>query len=229
MSRSGRILVPGFPHHIVQRGHNKQVVFADLNDFSFYLSNLEELKQNFDVQVYAYCLMTNHIHLLLDAGNTPSNISKLMKTLAARMTRYRNKQDRRTGTLWESRYKSSAVQTDGYLLACCRYIELNPVRASMVSNPEDYRWSSYQQKTTTNISTRWIDIDPLFHSLGECEETRIQRYINFVQSGIPNQELQFFRDNVQRGQLTGNHKFVDEVERIIGKRIEFRSRGRPKK
>ena len=227
MPRTGRILVSGFPHHIVQRGHNKQVVFADPSDFIFYLSNLKELKQEFDVQVFSYCLMTNHVHLLLYADNNPSNISKLMKALSARMTRYRNKLEKRTGTLWESRYKSSPVQTEQYLLACCRYIELNPVRAFMVPTPKDYPWSSYCQRVDPEDYNQWIDLDPMYLNLGNNSKSRIQSYKEFVSQAVASNEIQFFRETLQRGQLTGNNRFVREVEQITGQRIEFRPRGRP--
>jgi len=229
MPRTGRILVPEYPHHILQRGHNKQVVFADSQDFSFYLSNLEELKYQFDIQVHAYCLMTNHVHLLLNPGKKTSNLSKLMKTLAARTTRYRNRLENRTGTLWESRYKSSPVQNDEYLLTCCKYIELNPVRARMVDHPGNYVWSSYNQRIGNNSSNNWIDFDPAFLSLGGSDALRTGAYTKFVTDSLTNSELEFIRGAIQRGQLTGNNRFVDEVEEIIGIRVEQRMRGRPRK
>lgn len=131
MPRVGRVLLANYPHHIVQRGHNRQVVFVEDADFERYLADLRELKDAFGVKVYAFCLMTNHVHLLLAPNDSLGGLSQLMKTLAARTTRYRNRLEGRSGTVWESRYKSSIVQSDSYLLACSRYIELNPVRACM--------------------------------------------------------------------------------------------------
>ena len=128
MPRSGRTVLPYYPHHIVQRGHNRQVVFAEARDFERYLETLAEFKAGYGVKVYAYCLMTNHVHLLL-APETMAGLAQLMKRLAGRQTRYHNRLEGRSGTLWESRYKSSLVDSDVYLLACSRYIELNPVRA----------------------------------------------------------------------------------------------------
>jgi putative transposase len=144
MPRIGRVVLPNYPHPVVQRGHNRQVVFADALDFEYCLSNLREIKEALGLRVYAYCLMTNHVHLLLSPGDTPESLGQLMKALAACMTRYLNKLEGRSGTFWESRYKSSVAQTDTYLLACSRYIELNPVRAGIVSRAENYRWSSYR-------------------------------------------------------------------------------------
>lgn len=125
MPRMGRVVLPNYPHHIVQRGHNRQVVFAGQEDFEYYLEILGECKESYQVKIYAYCLMTNHVHLLVQPGNDVQSLGQFMKRVAARMTRYRNHLEGRSGTLWESRYKSSPVQTDQYLLVCCRYIELN--------------------------------------------------------------------------------------------------------
>jgi len=105
----GRIVLPNYPHHVVQRGHNRQVVFAAEQDYQRYIADLRELKDAFGVKVYAYCLMTNHVHLLLAPGEAVAGLGQLMKALAARATRYRNRLEGRTGTLWESRYKSSVV------------------------------------------------------------------------------------------------------------------------
>lgn len=140
MPRMGQTVLPNYQHHVVQRGYNRQVVFADKQDYQRYIADLCELKDVFGIKVYAYCLMTNHVHLLPAPGEAIAGLGQLMKALAARATRYRNRLEGRNGTLWESRYKSSVVESDAYLLACCRYIELNPVRACMVAEAVDYPW-----------------------------------------------------------------------------------------
>ncbi|XHF33559.1 transposase [Pseudomonas chlororaphis] len=229
MPRTGRIVLPHYPHHIVQRGHNRQVVFAEPRDFERYLSDLCELKEALGIKVYAYCLMTNHVHLLLAPGESTSSLGQLMKALAARMTRYRNKVEGRTGTLWESRYKSSVVQSDTYLLACSRYIELNPVRAHMVARAEDYRWSSSALRVNDFSENTWLDKDPCFLELGPNDSIRRERYKSFVEMATPTNELQLIRGAPQRGQLTGDMRFVDEIEKITGRCIQFRERGRPEK
>jgi putative transposase len=152
-----------------------------------------------------------------------------MKALAGRMTRYRNKIEGRSGTLWESRYKSSVVQSDTYLLACSRYIELNPVRARMVERAEDYRWSSFALRLCDFSESTWLDKDPCFLELGPTDTKRRERYKSFVEMATPTNELQLIRGALQRGQLTGNMRFVGEIEKITGRRIQFRERGRPKK
>jgi putative transposase len=229
MPRMGRIVLPNYPHHVVQRGHNRQVVFAAEQDYQRYISDLRELKDVFGVKVYAYCLMTNHVHLLLAPGEAIAGLGQLMKALAARATRYRNRLEGRTGTLWESRYKSSVVESDTYLLACCRYIELNPVRARMVAEAGDYPWSSYRTRITDQSDSDWLDMDPCFVALGDTPERRRIRYMEFMRQAVPSSEIDLIRAALQRGQLTGGARFVDEIERIQGQRVELRGQGRPKR
>lgn len=138
MPRTARIILPNFPHHVIQWGHNRQGVFADDNDYQYYLNNLWEGKEKLGCRVYAYCLMTNHVHLVVDPGRKPARLSLLMKHVAGRPTRYVNALEHRTGTLWEGRFKSSPIQRDAYLFACCCYIELNPVRVGLVATPQEW-------------------------------------------------------------------------------------------
>ncbi|VXB05985.1 transposase [Pseudomonas sp. 8AS] len=228
MPRMGRIVLPNYPHHVVQRGHNRQVVFAAEDDYQRYLSDLRELKDVFGVKVYAYCLMTNHVHLLLAPGDLVAGLGQLMKALAARTTRYRNRLEGRSGTLWESRYKSSVVQTDIYLLACSRYIELNPVRARMTAEAGDYPWSSYRERLGMGSSHEWLDADPCFLALGRDQVERRERYESYVKQAVSLEETSLIREALQRGQLTGSSRFIDEIEQITGLRIEQRGQGRPK-
>jgi putative transposase len=193
------------------------------------LNTLEELKVLYDVKVYGFCLMTNDVHLILQPGDSVAGMGQLMKRLAGRQTRFVNRQEFRTGTLWESRYKSSPVDTDPYLLACCCYVELNPARAGMVGDPAEYRWSSYHRDAANSGKFPWVDIDPCYEGLGATEELRSTKYRGFVTSAIPHGEWDLIRESIQREQLTGSQRFVDQVEAIIGRRIEHRKQGRPRK
>ncbi|WP_179216613.1 transposase, partial [Achromobacter xylosoxidans] len=125
--RLPRLVIAHTPHHVVQRGHSRQAIFTAAEDYQAYLSDLKEKSAELGVRVYAYCLMTNHVHLLMMPTDDTLALAKLMQEIGRRATRRWNQRWGRSGTLWESRYKSSVVQTDAYLLACCRYIELNPV------------------------------------------------------------------------------------------------------
>lgn len=229
MPRVGRVVLPNHPHHIVQRGHNKQVVFAEEADFLYYLRTLEEFKDLYGVKVYGFCLMTNHVHLILQPGESASGMGQLMKRLAGRQTRFVNQKESRTGTLWEGRYRSSPIQTESYLLTCCRYVELNPVRAGMTDDPADYPWSSYHRHAGLSDRFDWVDLDPCYQGLGASSETRAMRYKEFVHSAIPVGEWDLIREALQRGQLTGTQRFTLDVERLIGRRIEPRKQGRPRK
>ena len=228
MGRSPRLFVPGLAHHIVQRGHNRNAVFVEDADYSFYLDNLIEWKTHYDVGVYAYCLMTNHVHLILVPRNEGDSISRLMRRLSARQGRRVNRLEERIGTLWSGRFKSSVIDTDNYLLACLRYVELNPVRAGMVNQPADYRWSSYAQRVgiCNNI---WIDKDPVTELLGNTTAARRRAYTRFVREIVPREETRLIRKAAARNQLTGSDRFVDEIERRTGVRVECRGRGRPRK
>lgn len=227
MPRTARLIVPGYPHHIIQRGHNRQVVFTSDEDYLYYLDNLREWKEKLGCQVYAYCLMPNHIHLIVDPGYDEKNIALLMKHVAGRQTRYFNKLEKRTGSLWEGRYKSSPISTNEYLLACCRYVELNPVRAGIAAEPSEYRWSSYSSKTGEE-KPDWLNYDPCYQALAEYPAERAKKYIEWVGNAIPGGEWEQIRQSLQRGQLTGSNRFVDEIEQKTERRVEFRGQGRPK-
>jgi putative transposase len=227
MGRSPRLFVPGFAHHIVQRGHNRNAVFVEDADYSFYLDNLIEWKTHYNVDVYAYCLMTNHVHLILVPNNQGDSISRLMRRLSARQGRRVNRLEERIGTLWSGRFKSSVIDTDNYLLACLRYVELNPVRAGIVNWPEDYRWSSYTQRIGI-CGNIWIDEDPVTKLLGNTTAAWRSAYARYVQEIVPGAETKLIRKAAARNQLTGSNRFVDEIERRTGMRVESRGRGRPK-
>jgi len=228
MPRKARIVVPNTPHHIVQRGHNKQVVFVSDDDCRYYLENVFEWKEQLNCKVYAWCLMTNHIHLIINPGNEVDNLGKLMKRLAGKQTRYINRLEKRTGSLWEGRYKSSPIETDAYLLACCRYVELNPVRAKMVEKPEEYRWSSYQEKIGLKEQDK-MDADACYLSLGETQEQRMARYKQWVESEVSEQEIKSIREAMQRGHPTGSPLFTEVIEKKLDIRLSLNKPGRPRK
>jgi putative transposase len=146
MARQPRLVLPGIAVHVVQRGHNRGACFAGDSDYLCYLTHLRRLSAKHGCAIHAYCLMTNHVHLLL----TPSELgscTNLVRDLGRRYVPYFNQRYGRTGTLWEGRYRSCVVESARYVLACYRYIEMNPVRAGMVAHPSEYAWSSYAANT----------------------------------------------------------------------------------
>ena len=228
MPRYPRLFIPDIPLHIVQRGHDRRPVFFDRSDYRYYLDNLTETKADLSIQVLAYCLMTNHVHLVLVPGEKPDSISKLMRVLAARQTRRINRLEARTGTLWDGRFKSSLIDTDNYLLCCCRYIDLNPVRASMVENPEDYEWSGFRSRSSGDFDGL-LDSHTVFDQLGKTPTDRAIAYRRFVDEGTSSTELSLIRDAAQRNQLVGGCRFKSELEARSGRRLSTKSRGRPGK
>ena len=227
MPRQARFVLPNYPHHIIQRGHNRQTIFDGNDAYLYYLDTLETWKTQLGCKVYAYCLMTNHIHLVIDPGDNPEHLGLLMKRLAGRQTRYVNAMQKRSGSLWEGRYKSSPVQTDSYLQACCRYVELNPVRTGMVDHPADYRWSSCQVKVG-RCKQPWLDLDPFYSSLGKSAAQRARKYATWIQKTIPEKELQLIRAATQRGQLIGHKLLAEELSEKFDHPLVLRGPGRPK-
>jgi putative transposase len=175
MPRYQRLFLPHMPLHIVQRGHDRQPVFVERADYQYYLDNLRDMAPELSIRVHAYCLMTNRAHLLVAPTDATENVSKLMRVLAGRQTRYVNKLEKRTGTLWEGRFKASLVESERYLLSCYRYIDLNPVRAGIVANPRDYEWSSYRQHAVV-CNENWLDTSDAFLALGMKTSTRSAAY-----------------------------------------------------
>ena len=203
-------------------------MFRAAADFQSYLTTLMEFRERLGLKVYAWCLMTNHVHLIVDPGEAGLHLSQLMKHLAARHTRRVNRILHRTGTAWEGRYKCSLIDTDTYLLACLRYVECNPVRAGIVDQPEKYLWSSYRMRMGfTNED--WLDYDPAYLALADSEAPRRQRYANFVMSREAHEDLSVLRAALQRNQVTGSDAFIDEAEQRLGRVISRRAPGRPSK
>lgn len=158
MARLPRLCLPGIPQHIIQRGTNRQACFASPEDFSAYAHWLVEYSQKYTVSIHAWVFMTNHVHLLV-TPTSEGGVSKMMQSLGRHYVRYFNDTYRRTGTLWEGRFKSCVVDAENYLLICQRYIELNPVRAGMVESPEDYAWSSYSSNGLGRAAKLWTPHD----------------------------------------------------------------------
>lgn len=228
MPRPLRIILPNTPHHIVQRGHNRQTVFVSDDDYNYYRENLIHFKKEFGCRVYAYCLMTNHIHLVVDPGDDPESLSKFMKRVAGRQTRYVNRLEGRSGSLWEGRFKSSIISTIEYLAPCCRYIDLNPLRAGMVTDPGKHRWSSYRCKAE-GTKDPVVDFDKSYLALGKKQRDRQAAYAQYVRDTVPEGEIKLIRDALQRGQLTGGERFRRDVSRRLGIRISNKGPGRPQK
>jgi putative transposase len=212
----------------VQRGHNRAACFFTDGDFVAYRAWLAEALKKSGCALHAYVLLTNHVHLLLTPPSSQA-VSQLVMSLGRRYVQYINKTYRRTGTLWDSRYKSSLVHADDYLLLCQRYIELNPLRAGMVDDPAQYRWSSFRANGLGQVDDL-LTPHALYLGLDKDAQERQSIYRGlFRPAELEREALADIRLALNQGQPLGNGQFLDQVERMLGRRCEVRPRGRPRK
>jgi len=226
MPRRPRIHLAGVPLHIVQRGHNRDACFFADDDYLAYRHWLGEALKESGCTLHAYALMTNHVHLLLTPPR-PEDVPRLIISLGRRYVQYINKTYRRTGTLWDSRYKSSLIQEDNYFLLCQRYIELNPVRAAMVEDPAHYRWSSYPANALGEGDTL-ITPHPLYTAMAVDNAGRRENYRALFRTQIDEPALADIRLALSQSQPLGNARFMDMIEKMTGLRREAKPRGRPR-
>ena len=180
MPRPLRIYLPDLIYHVLNRGNNRQVIFAEESDYLHYLNILKKYKEKFNFKLFAYCLMTNHIHLLI---KTPANgtISEIMKAITIAHTRHYHHKYNASGHIWQGRFKSPVVSCDEYLLTLMRYIEQNPVRAGIASQPKEYPFSSYCANIRIEEDALVDKEDnPVYLGLGNTIEARIKRYKEFI-------------------------------------------------
>ena len=225
MPRRARLTMPGIPWHIIQRGNNRSACFYAEEDYQLYLAHLKEQAEKFGCQVHAYVLMTNHVHLLL----TPEKencAALLMKNLGQRYVQYINHNYRRSGTLWEGRFRSCLTQTEDYVLACYRYIELNPVRANMVNHPADYPWSSYRSNAQGDVSDLIIPHEQ-YLSLGREVGRRREVYRSLFEAHVEDIDNQI-RSATNGNYVLGNQRFQEQIEKALGRRATKGKAGRPK-
>ena len=223
MARLTRLCLPGTPQHIIQRGTNRQACFASTEDFSAYAYWLHKYSREYHIDIHAWVFMTNHVHLLA-TPDSPHGISKLMQTLGRHYVRYFNHTYRRTGTLWEGRFRSCVVDAEEYLLKCQRYIELNPVRANMVSTPDEYLWSSYHANGLGKSTALWTPHNA-YLALGTTPSQRTQAYRELFAGHYDAAELQQIREAANQGMVLGNDRFKREVETLSGRRVTPLRRG----
>ena len=225
MARLPRLTLPGYPHHVIQRGNNRQPIFSSSADYERLLSLLFENAKKFDVAIHAYVLMSNHFHLLV-TPQTAEGLPQMMQAVGRRYVRYFNDIQKRSGTLWEGRYRSTLIQTERYLLACMAYIDLNPVRAGLVAQARDYPWSSYGHYSGQRID-KLITPHPLVWALGNTPFAREAAYAELVQGGISPGQQTALTDSALSGWALGEPDFVAELQKRTQRRVTKRTAGRP--
>jgi putative transposase len=219
MSRRARIIVPGIPMHVIQRGNNRAACFADDDDRAFYLHHLARLARLEGCSIHAYCLMTNHVHLLLTPEREES-CAMLFRRLGLLYTQYSNRKYKRSGTLWEGRFRSCLVESDSYLVVCYRYIELNPVRAGIVDHPGAFPWSSHRVNAQ-GIADGLVTPHPEYLRLGRDQyRTLFVRELDPVLVGD-------IRATTNGGYALGGVAFARQMGALLGRRVSKGTAGRP--
>lgn len=226
MSRKPRFVIPGIPQHVIQRGNNREPCFFAESDYYCYLRELQEAAEKNHAAVHAYVLMTNHVHLLVTPGH-PHSISHMMQDLGRKYVRYVNHNYCRTGTLWEGRYKASLVDSEAYLLTCMRYIELNPVRASMVEHPGEYRWSSYASNAQGRANTL-LQPHPLYLALGDNTERRLHAYRELFRYTLDADTIHEIRESLNQELVLGREDFKDRITKMLKRQTRKGQPGRPR-
>lgn len=227
MARLPRYFAPNTPQHVILRGNNRTVIFGAEPDYPFFRECLQDASERFGCAIHAYVLMTNHVHLLMTPESEDS-IGKTLQSVGRRYVQYFNYTYRRTGTLWEGRYKATVIDGETYLLTCSRYIELNPVRAQMTAHPRDYPWSSYHANAD-GAADGLVRPHSLYRTLGRTQAERQDAYRELFRSRIGERALAAIREATNKGWALGDGRFRTKVEQLSGRRATPLPKGRPPK
>ena len=227
MARLPRFVIPGQPQHVILRGNNRTEIFCADADYRFYLEKLQLACAAHGCQLHAYVLMTNHVHLLITPDEEQS-LAKTIQMLGRYYVQYYNYSYRRTGTLWEGRYKATLIDSEAYLLTCMRYIELNPVRAGMVSHPSEYPWSSYHHNALgqpDELVTPHLE----YRRLGKTEEERQAAYRQLFKHRLPETSIAEIREATNKAWVLGNDRFKQRIQEKLDRRVEPKAKGGDRK
>ncbi len=226
MARRPRLVIAGYPHHLIVRGNNRQDVFLDEGDRRRFRVLLGEVMADAAVAIHGYVLMTNHVHLVVTPEDSAA-LSAAMQRLGRRYVRYFNDRHLRSGTLWEGRFRAALVQTDRYLMACLRYVENNPVRAMLVGRPADYAWSSHRHHVGLVVDDL-LSPHPLYWGLGNTPFEREQAWLALFDEGAGPEELNRMRA-MALGRPAADRSFLLALGQQTGRALVARPVGRPRK
>jgi putative transposase len=225
MARLGRYFLPDQPLHVIQRGNDRQAVFFSPDDYARYRDWLIEAAGAYGCAVHAYVLMTNHVHLLV-TPSTAESLPRTMQSLGRRYVRHINWAHKRTGTMWEGRYRAAPIDSDAYFLSCCRYIELNPVRARMAAHPRDYPWSSFRAHADGQ-KDMLVGDHPLYRALGSSAAKRQQAYRELFRAKLGAEFVEALRAATNGGWALGDERFKRRIAKMAGRRADKLPIGRP--
>ncbi len=227
MARLPRVVLPGCPLHIMQRGNDRQATFFTEPDYRKFLEILGRAAEEHSVQIHAYVLMTNHVHLLVTPDREQS-LSLTIQALGREYVRYINRRYKRSGTLWEGRFKSALIESERYFLTCCRYIELNPVRAGMVSVPGEYLWSSYHSNAFGQ-NDPCVSPHRLYMALGKTKEACQENYRALFRASLDPDTLHLIRASTRKNTAIGSRAFQKEIQVRLNRRVMKHGHGGDRK
>lgn len=227
MARLPRLIVPGLPHHILQRGNDRQPVFRDSEDHVKFLYWLREAARQFMVAIHAYVLMPDHLHLLASPADAQGP-GRMMQWIGRHYVPYFNRKYQRAGTLWQGRYRATLVDPDNYFFACARYIEINPVRAGLVMHPAEYPWSSYLHHAGSRVDPV-ITEHRLFWALGNTPFEREAAYKRIIEQFPSDDEIDTITNATVKGWALGSEQFKTRLESQAKRRVSPAKKGRPAK
>lgn len=227
MARQSRLILPNQPHHVIQRGNDRQLIFREEEDYQRFLGWLKDAARFYGVAIHAYVLMPNHVHLLATPGDN-RGLALMMQKVGRFYVPWFNHKYQRYGGLFQGRFRTSLVDSEHYFLVCSRYIELNPVRARLAESPLEYPWSSYAHHAGVRLDPLVTD-HALYWALGNTPFQREAAYIDQVQQGLLPDELDLINLAVLKGQPLGSETFKAELERKTKRPILPAKRGRPLK
>jgi len=225
MPRAKRIDLPGIAHHVWVRGNDRRDIFFSDSDRYRFLECLGEARIRRQCEIHAFVLMTNHVHVLA-TPRSAGGLSKMMQDIGRKYVRHVNESHERTGGLYEGRFKSNAVETRSYFLTLMRYIELNPVRAHMVTHPAQFPWSSFGQNITGE-PTGLVTPHPEYLALGVDAASRAANYYRRFEAGMDADELESIRQSLRQGSALGGDEFCRALESMVGRPVGFVPQGRP--
>ena len=227
MARLPRLVVPNQPHHVIQRGNDRQTIFRETEDYAAFLGWLREAARQFKVAIHAYVLLPDHLHLLVSPSDD-TGLGKMMQWVGRHYVPYFNGKYRRTGTLWQGRYRATVIDSEQYFLLCSRYIESHPVRAALVSAPEDYPWSSIAHHIGAKHDSLITD-HPVFWALGNTPFDREANYKALMELGISQREADALTEATLKGWPLGSDRFKAALAKQVSRRVTPAKRGRPRK
>ncbi|MBI3514508.1 MAG: transposase [Proteobacteria bacterium] len=227
MARLGRYFLPDQPLHVIHRGNNRGAIFFRDDDYAQYRDWLVAAAGDYGCQVHAYVLMTNHVHFLVTPRREDS-LPRAMQSLGRRYVRHVNAARRRSGTLWEGRYRAAPIDSAAYFLACCRYVELNPVRAGLVRHPREHPWSSYRAHAE-GAPDALVSDHPIYRALGRSRADRQEAYRALFRGALSRDFVDALRVATNGGWALGDAQFAKEIAAAAGRRAVPLAPGRPAK